>query len=671
MNQESNRDTGADAATDVPQSSFGNYLREHIAATRGSILYGLLVSIVLSPLLSLLQPQGWIVSVALAVLGGLGLLFGVLYLCGRFFAYFVAGRRLASPEETSFSLAVAFTLAVSLICLSISAVVDGVTPRGWLVAAAPPLGQAQSSLFNMLPGENPVADSEPVIAQADANAALDPDEETKAATPVNGVAPVPEKTPPEDPQDEVTSAVSGSSTGDSAASSSTNPFEAPSDTGAASEAGEAAPDAVTGKPADTEPVTDPKPATPVAAPEPTTPAESESRRPARSVDAFSAAKPAGEAVVAAADTGSRTEGRVVSEVPRFHRDGEKLVAVKFKLPDDDPEEREKKKQAKRSYGAPIRLADLYQPAAHAQLMRAGECLLIEESRSPRGLRARDLFSNRVVLLPANTVTAIRPVKVVKEVPFAHQMRFLTHQILSATLPQAGRIVQVKGDVAEITVGVEDGLEEGDALAAFEIQSDGTLKRREAELAVKFFEETGSQVDIINGADVVQKDDLVVVVGKAATKIVVFPFRMSFEGVEQQFSFQSKTLQRRARGLNVAQRKRLIDYCHDRGKDFAAKIRMAIATLGVDHADDKTTDDTMEQGFSGSGGGWSAQKAFVLGELSQSNYAVFGDIEPRRVPPPADCIIRLSVMDLINNELVHESKFTLNIRQLNNLKRWKP
>ena len=671
MNQESNRDTGADAAIDVPQSSFGNYLREHIAATRGSILYGLLVSIVLSPLLSLLQPQGWIVSVALAVLGGLGLLFGALYLCGRFFAYFVAGRRSASPEETSFSLAVAFTLAVSLICLSISAIVDVMTPRGWFVAAAPPLGQAQSSLFNMLPGENPVADSEPVIAQADATAALKPDEETKAATPVNGAAPVPEKTPPEAPQDEVTSAVSGSSAGDSAASSSTNPFEAPSDTGAAPEAGDAAPDSVTGKPADTEPVADPEPATPVAAPEPTTPAEPEPRRPARSVDAFSAAKPAGESVVAVADTGSRKEGRVVSEVPRFHRDGEKLVAVKFKLPDDDPEEREKKKQAKRSYGAPIRLADLYQPAAHAQLMRAGECLLIEESRSPRGLRARDLFSNRVVLLPANTVTAIRSVKVVKEVPFAHQMRFLTHQILSATLPQAGRIVQVKGDVAEITVGVEDGLEEGDALAAFEIQSDGTLKRREAELAVKFFEETGSQVDITSGADVVQKDDLVVVVGKAAPKIVVFPFRMSFEGVEQQFSFQSKTLQRRARGLNVAQRKRLIDYCHDRGKDFAAKIRMAIATLGVDHADDKTTEDTMEQGFSGSGGGWSAQKAFVLGELSQSNYAVFGDIEPRRVPPPADCIIRLSVMDLINNELVHESKFTLNIRQLNNLKRWKP
>ena len=671
MNQESKRDPGADAPADVPQSSFGNYLREHIAATRGSILYGLLVSIVLSPLLSLLQPQGWIVSVALAVLGGLGLLFGALYLCGRFFAYFVAGRRLASPEETSFSLAVAFTLAVSLICLSISAIVDVMTPRGWFVAAAPPLGQAQSSLFNMLPGENPVADSEPVIAQADANAALDPDEETKAATPVTGAAPVPEKTPPEAPQDEVTSAVSGSSAGDSAASSSTNPFEAPSDTGAAPEAGDAAPDSVTGKPADTEPVADPEPATPVAAPEPTTPAEPEPRRPARSVDAFSAAKPAGESVVAVADTGSRKEGRVVSEVPRFHRDGEKLVAVKFKLPDDDPEEREKKKQAKRSYGAPIRLADLYQPAAHAQLMRAGECLLIEESRSPRGLRARDLFSNRVVLLPANTVTAIRPVKVVKEVPFAHQMRFLTPQILSATLPQAGRIVQVKGDVAEITVGVEDGLEEGDALAAFEIQSDGTLKRREAELAVKFFEETGSQVDITSGADVVQKDDLVVVVGKAATKIVVLPFRMSFEGVEQQFSFQSKTLQRRARGLNVAQRKRLIDYCHDRGKDFAAKIRMAIATLGVDHADDKTTDDTMEQGFSGSGGGWSAQKAFVLGELSQSNYAVFGDIEPRRVPPPADCIIRLSVMDLIKNELVHESKFTLNIRQLNNLKRWKP
>ena len=124
MNQESNRDTGADAAIDVPQSSFGNYLREHIAATRGSILYGLLVSIVLSPLRSLLQPQGWIVSVALAVLGGLGLLFGALYLCGRFFAYFVAGRRSASPEETSFSLAVAFSLAVGLICLSISAIVD-------------------------------------------------------------------------------------------------------------------------------------------------------------------------------------------------------------------------------------------------------------------------------------------------------------------------------------------------------------------------------------------------------------------------------------------------------------------------------------------------------------------------------------------------------------------
>jgi hypothetical protein len=422
------------------------------------------------------------------------------------------------------------------------------------------------------------------------------------------------------------------------------------------------------KPAGTEPVADPEPTAP-AAPKP--------RRPARSVDAFSAAKPAdkpagepaGEAVVAVADTGSKKEVRVASEVPRFHRGGEKLVAVKFKLPDDDP--KEKKKQAKRSYGAPIRLADLYQPAAHPQLMRAGECLLIEESRSPRGLRARDLFSNRVVLLPANTVTAIRPVKVVKEVPFAHQMRFLTHQILSATLPQAGRIVQVKGDVAEITVGVEDGLEEGDELAAFEIQPDGTLKRREAELTVKFFEETGSQVDITSGADAVQKGDLVVAVGKAATKLVVFPFRMSFEGVEQQFSFQSKTLQRRARGLNVAQRKRLMDYCHDRGKDFAAKIRLAIATLGVDHADDKTTNDTMEQGFSGSGGGWNAQKAFVLGELSQSNYAVFGDIEPRRVPPPADCIIRLSVMDLIKNELVHESKFTLNIRQLNNLKRWKP
>ena len=79
MNQESKRDPGADATADVPQSSFGNYLRDHIAATRGSILYGLLVSIVLSPLLSLLQPQGWIVSVALAVLGGLGLLFGALY----------------------------------------------------------------------------------------------------------------------------------------------------------------------------------------------------------------------------------------------------------------------------------------------------------------------------------------------------------------------------------------------------------------------------------------------------------------------------------------------------------------------------------------------------------------------------------------------------------------
>ncbi|MCH2401751.1 MAG: hypothetical protein MK364_21715, partial [Pirellulales bacterium] len=587
-----------------------------------------------------------------------------LYLCGRFFAYFVGGRRSASPEETSFSLAVAFTLAVGLICLSISAVVDVMTPRGWFVAAVPPLGQAQSSLFNVLPGENPVADSEPAVAQGDANAAAEPDERTKAVTPANGVAPVPEKDPPEDRQEEATSTVSGSADGESTASSSTNPFEATSDTAAASASGGPAPDEVAEKPADTEPVADPEPTAP-AAPKP--------RRPARSVDAFSAAtpadKPAGEAVVAVADTGSKKEVRVASEVPRFHRGGEKLVAVKFKLPDDDPEE--KKKQAKRSYGAPIRLADLYQPAAHTQLMRAGECLLIEESRSPRGLRARDLFSNRVVLLPANTVTAIRPVKVVKEVPFAHQMRFLTHQILSATLPQAGRIVQVKGDVAEITVGVEDGLEEGDELAAFEIQPDGTLKRREAELTVKFFEETGSQVDITSGADAVQKGDLVVAVGKAATKLVVFPFRMSFEGVEQQFSFQSKTLQRRARGLNIAQRKRLMDYCHDRGKDFAAKIRMAIATLGVDHADDKTTNDTMEQGFSGSGGGWNAQKAFVLGELSQSNYAVFGDIEPRRVPPPADCIIRLSVMDLIKNELVHESKFTLNIRQLNNLKRWKP
>ena len=664
MNQESKRDLEADATVDVPQSSFGNYLRDHIAATRGSILYGLLVSIVLSPLLSLLQPQGWIVSVALAVLGGLGLLFGALYLCGRCFAYFVGGRRSASPEETSFSLAVAFTLAVGLICLSISAVVDVMTPRGWFVAAVPPLGQAQSSLFNVLPGENPVADSEPVVAQADANAAVEPDETTKAVTPANGVAPVPEKDPPEDRQEEATSPVSGSSDGGSTAPSSTNPFEATSDTAVASASGGPAPDEVAEKPADTEVVVDPEPTAP-AAPKP--------RRPARSVDAFSAAtpadKPAGEAVVAVADTGSKKEVRVASEVPRFHRGGEKLVAVKFKLPDDDPEE--KKKQAKRSYGAPIRLADLYQPAAHTQLMRAGECLLIEESRSPRGLRARDLFSNRVVLLPANTVTAIRPVKVVKEVPFAHQMRFLTHQILSATLPQAGRIVQVKGDIAEITVGVEDGLEEGDELAAFEIQPDGTLKRRKAELAVKFFEETGSQVDITSGADAVQKGDLVVAVGKAATKLVVFPFRMSFEGVEQQFSFQSKTLQRRARGVNIAQRKRLKDYCHDRGKDFAAKIRMAIATLGVDHADDKTTNATMEQGFSGSGGGWNALKAFVLGELSQSNYAVFGDIEPRRVPPPADCIIRLSVMDLIKNELVHESKFTLNIRQLNNLKRWKP
>ena len=47
MNQESKRDLEADATVDVPQSSFGNYLREHIAATRGSIIYGLVVSIVL------------------------------------------------------------------------------------------------------------------------------------------------------------------------------------------------------------------------------------------------------------------------------------------------------------------------------------------------------------------------------------------------------------------------------------------------------------------------------------------------------------------------------------------------------------------------------------------------------------------------------------------------
>ena len=171
-----------------------------------------------------------------------------------------------------------------------------------------------------------------------------------------------------------------------------------------------------------------------------------------------------------------------------------MVAVKFKLPDDDPEEREKKKQAKRSYGAPIRLADLYQPAAHAQLMRAGECLLIEESRSPRGLRARDLFSNRVVLLPANTVTEIRSVKVVKEVPFAHQMRFLTHQILSATLPQAGRIVQVKGDVAEITVGVEDGLEEGD-VEDLDVRIDliaiGDQEYDEGEVSIAFSGDGGS------------------------------------------------------------------------------------------------------------------------------------------------------------------------------------
>ena len=664
MNQESNRDQAATAGTaataDAPQSSFGNYLREHIAVARGSILYGLLVSIVLSPLLSLLQPEGWIVSVALAVLGGLGLLFGALYLCGRFFAYFVGGRRSASPEETSFSLAIAFTLAVGLICLSISAAVDAMTPRGWFVAAVPPLGQAQSSLFDVLPGENPVADSEPVIAQVDANAAVEPAETSSAATPAKGVAPVPKQDPPEARQEEATATVPGSSDSESTASTSANPF------GTAAAAAEATPDSdpVAGSPADPKPVADP---------EPTAPAEPKPRGPDRGADAFSAAapadEPADETVIAVADPGAEKETRVASEVPRFHRGGEKLVAVKFKSPGDDPEK--KKKQAKRSYGAPIRLADLYQPAARTQLMRAGECLLIEESRSSRGLRARDLFSNRVVLLPANTVTAIRPVKVVKDVPFAHQMRFLTHQILSATLPQAGRIVQVKGAVAEITVGIDDGLEEGDELAAFEIQANGTLMRREAELTVKFFEEKGSQVDITSGADVVQKGDLVVAVGKSAMKLVVFPFRMSFEGVAQQFSFQSKTLQRRARGLNVAQRKRLIDYCHGRGKDFADKIRMAIATLGVDHADDKTTNDTMEQGFSGSGGGWNSQKAFVLGELSQSNYAVFGDIEPRRVPPPADCIIRLSVMDLIKNELVHEAKFTLNIRQLNNLKRWKP
>ncbi|MEE3369966.1 MAG: hypothetical protein VX346_11535 [Planctomycetota bacterium] len=649
MNQESNHaqsaTEGTDATVDAPQSGFGNYLREHIAVTRGSILYGLVVSIVLSPLLSLLQPQGWIVSVALAVLGGLGMLFGSLYLGGRFFAYFVGGRRSASPQETSFSLAVAFTLAVSLICLSISAGVDVMTPRGWFVTAVPTLGQAQSSLFDLLPGENPVADSDPAIAQADASAVAEPAETTSAAATAEEAAPALEQDPPEGRQKDATATAPDSTDRES---TSANPFETTSDAAA-----------------------EPAAATSVSDPEPTAPTEPEPRKPARAADAFSADdpadEPADEVVVAVADTEAKDEVRGGSETPRFHRGGEKLVAVKFKLPADDPD----KKQAKRSYGAPIRLADLYQPTARTQLMRSGECLLIEESRSSRGLRARDLFSNRVVLLPASTVTAIRPVKVVKEVPFAHQMRFLTHQILSVTLPQAGRVVQVKGDVAEITVGVEDGLEEGDELAAFEIQANGTLTRRDAELSVKFFEETGSQVDITSGADVVQKGDLVVSLGKSPTKVVVFPFRMSFEGVEQQFSFQSKTLQRRARGLNVAQRKRLIDYCHDRGKDFADKIRLAIATLGVGHADDKTTNDTMEQGFSGSGGGWSAQKAFILGELSQSNYAVFGDIEPRRVPPPADCIIRLSVMDLVKNELVYESKFTLNIRQLNNLKRWKP
>ena len=82
MNQESNRDQAATAGTaataDAPQSSFGNYLREHIAVARGSILYGLVVSIVLSPLLSLLQPEGWIVSVALAVLGGLDSILGAV-----------------------------------------------------------------------------------------------------------------------------------------------------------------------------------------------------------------------------------------------------------------------------------------------------------------------------------------------------------------------------------------------------------------------------------------------------------------------------------------------------------------------------------------------------------------------------------------------------------------
>ncbi|MBB76946.1 MAG: hypothetical protein CMJ75_20770 [Planctomycetaceae bacterium] len=667
MNQESNRaeptNAGPNVPVDAPQGGFGNYLREHIAVTRGSILYGLVVSIVLAPPLSLLQPQGWIVTVALVVLGGLGLLFGGLYLGGRFFAYFVGGRRSASPEETSFSLAVAFTLAVGLICLSISATVDAMTPRGWFVAAVPILGQAQSSLFDALPGENPVADSELAIAQADTSAVAEPAETTSAGGTVEEAVPAVERDPPGGRRQDATATVPDSSDGKS---TSTNPFESTDETAAATPA----PAAEAESPSAVEPLSVPEPTAPTE-PEPEPEPEPETKEPARAADAFSPDEPAGktadEVVVAVADTEAKEEVRGASEAPRFHRGGEKLVAVKFKLPADAPGE----KQAKRSYGAPIRLANLYQPTARTQLMRSGECLLIEESRSSRGLRARDLFSNRVVLLPASTVTAIRPVKVVKEVPFAHQMRFLTYQILSVTLPQAGRVVGVKGDAAEITVGVEDGLEEGDELAAFEIQANGTLKRRDAELSVNFFEETGSQVDITSGADVVQKGDLVVSVGKSPAKLVVFPFRMSFEGVEQQFSFQSKTLQRRARGLNVAQRKRLIDYCHDRGKDFADKIRLAIATLGVAHADDKTTNDTMEQGFSGSGGGWNAQKAFVLGELSQSNYAVFGDIEPRRVPPPADCVIRLSVMDLIKNELVYESKFTLNIRQLNNLRRWKP
>ena len=667
MNQESKRPesttTETDTAVDSPQSSFGNYLREHIAMARGSILYGLLVSIVLAPPLSLLQPEGWIVIVALAVVGGLGLVFGTLYLCGRLFAYFVRGRREASPGDTSFSLAVAFTLAIGLILLSGSAAVDAMTQRGWFVTAVPTLAQAQSSLFDLLPGENPVSDGEPVIAQAGGTAAGVSPATTSAAT-AGDMVPAPKKSASGDREDEVPAEASAGSAPEPTAATAANPFEAAASSAVETALETASSDPVEESPAITEPVSDPKPVAP---------AEPDRGPPARKSDAFPAAAPAAETdtetVVAVADTGDKKAAKVGSEIPRFHRNGEKLVAVKFKLPSDNPDKN--KKQTKRSYGAPIRLADLYQPAARAKLMQSGECLLIEESRSPMGLRARDLFSNRIVLLPAKSVTAIRPVKVVKEVPFAHQMRFLTHQILSATLPQAGRIVQVKGDVAEITVGIEEGLEEGDELAAFEIQSNGALKRREAEMTVSFFEEKGAQVDITSGADAVRKGDLVVSIGKSATKLVVFPFRMSFEGVEQRFSFQSKTLQRRARGLNVAQKRRLMEYCHGRGKDFADKIRLAIATLGVAHADDKTTNDTMEQGFSGSGGGWSAQKAFVLGELSQSTYAVFGDIEPRRVPPPADCIIRLSVMDLVNNELVYESKFNLNIRQLNNLKRWTP